>query len=908
MMPRSLANYMNAYTATDYTAYPFATTNTQDFQNLTSVYLDATLHPLLREADFHQEGWRLALEDPSPILADSVKLSDRLRFKGVVYNEMKGQMSDASYLYYIRFLEFLYPDINNSAGDPASIPSLTHGKLIEYHKQHYHPSNAKILTYGRGPLKFYTESIARSLNGSHQRPSHLDIKAPIELKSGPIHAKTVGPVDPLTSSDRQFRTSTTWYLCSVSDVEEYFSLQVLAALLVNGYGSPAYQSLVQSGMGTDFTSNTGIGNCGKRATFSLGISGVSREDIPRVKTRIHELLNEARQSGFSSAKVNGALHQLELSVKHQSADFGKDLVANLSSSWFTGVDPFDCLAWNRAINTLKKNIAGGKYFESLLDKYLLNDKTLTFTMEPDLEYEYKLSAKEANSLGSKMSSIMQKFGNEETVQEVLENREADLLRIQNQTKSQDLSCLPAMSISDIQRDVTAKKNEETSNGNVKIQWRSAATNGLTYLRAINIFDDLPHGLRKLVPLFCDSIMRLGTKDHTIEELEEMIKLRTGGISVAYHAAALPNAYGKTEEGISISAFAVDENVTYMFGLIQKLILETNFDGPKAEKMLGELIQTNASGAIDAIADSGSSFAITSAEGGISNLGQMNEATSGLTQVGFITQLFSQYSSNSLGEIINQLKKIQSLAISRNASLRMAVTCGRESFGSNERKIATFLDSIPSKPSTSSLSTKLLNINGSQRFIPLPYQVYYSALVVPTVSYTDPDSPSLEIIAELLTHKYLHPEIREKGGAYAANASFRNTDGLFAMSTYRDPDPLRSLKTLKDAGRQFCDRDWTERDIEEAKISLFQQIDAPKSINEEGLGKFIYGIDQGMKQRRRESLLDVAVADVKKVANRVLVKELDKSSNIALIGPRATWISPDQGWQTINIGVCESGAS
>ena len=50
---------MNAMTGTDYTMYPFATGNEQDFQNLLSVYLDAVFRPNLRHLDFLQEAWRL---------------------------------------------------------------------------------------------------------------------------------------------------------------------------------------------------------------------------------------------------------------------------------------------------------------------------------------------------------------------------------------------------------------------------------------------------------------------------------------------------------------------------------------------------------------------------------------------------------------------------------------------------------------------------------------------------------------------------------------------------------------------------------------------------------------------------------------------------------------------------------
>ena len=83
MLTRSLSTFMNAFTVSDYTMYPFSTQNPRDFYNLLSIYLDAAFHPRLRELDFMQEGWRLEhsdLNDPNSPLV----------FKGVVFNEMKG--------------------------------------------------------------------------------------------------------------------------------------------------------------------------------------------------------------------------------------------------------------------------------------------------------------------------------------------------------------------------------------------------------------------------------------------------------------------------------------------------------------------------------------------------------------------------------------------------------------------------------------------------------------------------------------------------------------------------------------------------------------------------------------------------------------------------------------------------
>lgn len=159
MLPRTLSNFMNAFTASDHTFYPFATTNAQDFKNLMSVYLDATLHPLLKQSDFTQEGWRIGPENP---LAED-EASKKLVFKGVVYNEMKGQMSDAGYLYYIRFHDHIFPDINNSGGDPQKITDLTYEQLQKFHAEHYHPSS-----FTRHDLRLLSAACTDELTGQHK--------------------------------------------------------------------------------------------------------------------------------------------------------------------------------------------------------------------------------------------------------------------------------------------------------------------------------------------------------------------------------------------------------------------------------------------------------------------------------------------------------------------------------------------------------------------------------------------------------------------------------------------------------------------------------------------------------------------------------------------------------------------
>ena len=88
MTRRSLSTFMNAFTASDWTAYPFATQSRKDFDNLLQVYLDATFFPNLDELDFLQEGHRVEFVEPD-------NPASPLVYKGVVFNEMKGAMSSA---------------------------------------------------------------------------------------------------------------------------------------------------------------------------------------------------------------------------------------------------------------------------------------------------------------------------------------------------------------------------------------------------------------------------------------------------------------------------------------------------------------------------------------------------------------------------------------------------------------------------------------------------------------------------------------------------------------------------------------------------------------------------------------------------------------------------------------------
>ena len=185
MTRRSLNTFMNAFTSSDWTAYPFASLNRKDFHNLLDVYLDAVFFSRLDPLDFAQEGHRLEFENPSDRDSD-------LTYKGVVYNEMKGAMSSVSSQLWHTLCKYVYPTTtyhHNSGGEPDCIPDLSYAGLLDFYKTHYHPSNAIFLTYGDIPAqalqeKFHNQALQHfdKLEDTPQVPFEKRYHSPIKVQ------------------------------------------------------------------------------------------------------------------------------------------------------------------------------------------------------------------------------------------------------------------------------------------------------------------------------------------------------------------------------------------------------------------------------------------------------------------------------------------------------------------------------------------------------------------------------------------------------------------------------------------------------------------------------------------------------------------------------------------------------
>ena len=196
------------------------------------------------------------------------------------------------------------------------------------------------------------------------------------------------------------------------------------------------------------------------------------------------------------------------------------------------------------------------------------------------------------------------------------------------------------------------------------------------------------------------------------------------------------------------------------------------------------------------------------------------------------------------------------------------------------------------PSSSTLST-----SEPSTFIPGPFSSNYSAMVLKLFEqegFVDPKvSALLTLTAKLMRSKYLHREIREKGGAYGSAASFSPLSNLFTFSSYRDPTPLQSLQVFKQSAQALLSTSDSpdEQDLLGAKLSVFSDLDAPVNVSSRGLQLFLYGERIGSDQNRqmfRNALRFASLKDIKVIIEEIILPAINDDQKIrtCVIGEEA----------------------
>lgn len=176
------------------------------------------------------------------------------------------------------------------------------------------------------------------------------------------------------------------------------------------------------------------------------------------------------------------------------------------------------------------------------------------------------------------------------------------------------------------------------------------------------------------------------------------------------------------------------------------------------------------------------------------------------------------------------------------------------------------------------------VNCQHHILNIP--VNYCSKSVLTVPYTHPDYPKLIVLARLLQSKYLLTELREKQGAYGGGARL-NPDGVFSFYSYRDPRCLETLDIFDNTYKWLKEKieNIKVQDVFEAKLGVFQSVDAPIPPSHKGCEEFMKRLTPDIKQRYRADLMTVDKDGIEEVADKYLSEKNVLNTGKVVIGPK-----------------------
>lgn len=866
MIRRSMNTFMNAFTSSDWTAYPFASQNRKDFNNLLDVYLDAVFFSNLNELDFAQEGHRLEFSQIDNAESD-------LEYKGVVYNEMKGAMSSPQSYIWQLLSAALFPTTTyhyNSGGEPKHIPDLTYQQLQNFYKIHYHPSNAIFMTYGDIPA---VEHQARFEAQALHEFSKLDVHIAVGNEQRFVTPQTLIATYPLDEEDITDKTHVViaWLLGQSTNLADMYKAQLLSAVLLDNSASPLLQALETCEFGRSPSPLCGLEDSFREMSFTCGLEGCGTDNTASIEAFILSTLEQVAAEGIAQDKVEAALHALELHQREISGDsypYGLQLILSALSTATHRGDPIDLLDIDPVLDKLKQDILDPNYIPHLIRTMLLdNPHRLTLTVHPDAT----LGAQDAAAEKAKLKTI--KAALSATEKQAIIAQGLALQTRQNQKP--DAALLPKVELSDVPTDIkwpTANKHTLLLGTALSpISFYAQGTNGLSYQQVIITLPELTMAQTALLPSYTSCLTEVGFGKFSYLDVQGKQASVSGGINAYSSLRNQSDNEQNVQAYMVVSSKALYRKQKDLSQLLYNTLHDCRFD---ELTRIRELLEQQLSRREQSITSAGHGLAMGAACSQMCPLSALEFNSSGLAGIRQFKQLVKHLENDQhLFEFAQSLADLHNLLIASSKQMLVVAEVGEET------KLLQDLQHIWSHTALANHSTpafKLAAVRGQAHQAWLTStQVNFCAMAFPTVPSAHPDAAALTVLGGFLRNGYLHRAIREQGGAYGGGASQDSGSASFRFYSYRDP---RLTDTLNDYKKSI---DWMlagshdYEQLEEAILGVISSLDKPASPAGSAKQAFhneLFGRDKAHRAQFRQQILEVSVEKLKEVTARYLTQE------------------------------------
>jgi hypothetical protein len=846
----SLNTFLNAMTWPDHTVYPVASQSATDLYNLADVYLDAVFYPNLTRWTLMQEGWHYELDAPD----------QALRYKGVVFNEMKGNYSspDSMLGEYIRrslFCDTLYGQ--DSGGDPAVIPGLTYERFRQFHATYYHPSNARIVFYGDDDPDRRLEFLDGWLSGFEA----ARIEPPLPLQPRwPEPRREIREYDPGEDAEREDAyVSVNWLLGEHRDPETMLGLELLAHLLAGTPASPLRKALIDSGLGEDVTGG-GVDSDSREAYFPIGMSGVNPEDADRVEALILETVAALAETGFDAELIEASMNTIEFNLREANyGDFPRGIVYMIQSlqSWLYGGDPLEPLAFDRPLQAIKARLQRGEaVFTDILRRFLQdNPHRSTVVMLPNPDWLAARERAEAERLEKAQAAMSpadleRLIGETETLQRMQVTPDPPAA----------LASIPSLKVADLPRQNRLIPTMVERSDGATLLCHDLATNAIAYL-------DIGFDLRVLpaedVPyagLLGALLLDMGTEREDFTALARRIGRTTGGI----HSSAI-NAVALTDRS-PVSRFVIRGKSTVsqfdeLLSILREVLLSLRLDDRERFK---QIALEEKAGMESGLVHGGRRYVNLRLRSAFNAADWANEQMDGISYLFFLRQVIERMTSDWPG-LLADLCRVWSLLVSRRG-LIANLTVDPVQLDGLRAKLAGFLAELPEGGSGAVPAWPVAAAVAEG--LSVPTQVNFVGKGVDVYALGHRLHGSWLAVQNWLNTTYLWERVRVQGGAYGGSSAFDPLSGAFCYLSYRDPN-LADTVSAYDGAADFVRSHLPDQpEVDRTIIGVIGTMDSymlPDAKGYSALGRYLTGMSDERRQQLRDEVLGATPQDFARFA-------------------------------------------
>ncbi|MEN7972998.1 MAG: insulinase family protein [Verrucomicrobiota bacterium] len=845
LLKGSLQTFLNAFTYPDKTCYPVASQNLKDFHNLVDVYLDAVFHPRITKDFFMQEGWHYELESTDA----------ELKYKGVVYNEMKGVYSSPDSMLMEASQQSLFPDTTyglDSGGNPARIPDLTHKQFKAFHDSFYHPSNARIFFYGNDPveerfaiLEEYLKSFTKI-----EPESAIALQQPL---AKPVRIEKPYAVSVDDENPKPMFTIN-WLLPSPLDAECVFALDLLDHILLGTPASPLRKALIESGLGEDITGG-GMETHMIQMMYSIGLKGVETANLEKAEALVLQTLKDLVESGINRGDIDAALNTFEFDLReNNTGGFPRGLSLFLKSlnTWIYDADPLELIAFEAPLQSIKKNAETGGYFENLIRKnFIENTHRSTVVLTPDPNQAARTEAAEQKRLADARAEM-----GDEKLQKIVTDTKR-LLELQATPDSPEaIATIPLLHRDDLDKSIRKVVRNETKQNGATVLTHNLFTNGILYL---DIGLDL-HGLAQedipLASLLGSALLEMGTKKEDYVSLSQRIAKKTGGI----HVAPLLSAMEDSDIGIArlfLRGKCMLGQTSELLDILHDILLHPDFNNQERFK---QIVLEHKSELETALVPRGHSAVMGRLKAHYNEAHWANEQLGGVEALFFVRQLAKKIESD-WPAVCRQLEKIHATLLDRE-HIVINVTVDPNAMPGVLQSLEGFTEKLP-RTSNFSLKDWQLPALPRSEALTAPSQVNYVGCSANLFAKGYKMHGSALVITRYLQTAWLWEKIRVQGGAYGGMCSFDQRSGAFVFASYRDPNLSASLEVYKATGDYLANLKLEEDELTRALIGAIGQLDAYQLPDAKGYSstiRYLLNYTDEERQQLRDEVLATTQKD------------------------------------------------